>query len=74
MENKGQEKEENEGHFQIFRIPLVWGILIRLILWFYFPNTLSKWLDDRVEITTPITSFKRRKSNFYFIFKPYLLP
>ena len=53
-------KKGIEPHFQIFRIPLLWGILLRLGLWYYYPS-LSQRLDDRVEITTPITSLKRRK-------------
>jgi hypothetical protein len=49
-----------EPHFHIWRIPLIFGILVRAAVWFYYPQ-LSSLLDDRVEITTPITSFKRRK-------------
>jgi type II secretory pathway component PulF len=55
-------EEENKPHLFVFRIPLFWGILVRLALWYYYP-TLSRMLDDRVEVTTPITSFKRR--NFW---------
>ena len=52
------------------------GVLVRLALFVSFPN-LPKILGDRVEISTPVTSFKRCKPGvqaIWLIYKPALTP
>ncbi|KAI8900302.1 GPI transamidase subunit PIG-U [Globomyces pollinis-pini] len=62
--NTVQKQIKNEDKLGIMRIPLWIGIAIRLVLIYGFP-VLRDLLDGRIEITTPVTSFKRLREGLY---------
>ena len=60
----GKEKTSPPPSPAIFRIPHFWGILLRIAIWILWPDIPSR-LDERVEVTTPITSFKSCKNPLF---------
>ncbi|KAJ3325714.1 hypothetical protein HDV06_003484 [Boothiomyces sp. JEL0866] len=57
-------QKPQERELQLLRVPLFYGIILRVILVLYFP-TLYMLLDERVEISTPITSYKSLMEGIY---------
>ncbi|KAJ3367887.1 hypothetical protein HDU91_001022 [Kappamyces sp. JEL0680] len=65
-------KQKPKATKSVFSIPVFWSIGIRLALW-AVDSSLWMLLDDRVEVVTPVNSFKRLLEGI-FLFKRGIPP